>query len=112
MTIALKAARIFDGKSDRIETDGVVLIEGEEIAASGPDLRIPPGADRIDLGDVTLCPGFIDAHTHLTVGVKSYSEFFIDRFRSHVAEKAYQAAVHARVTLEGGFTTVRDVGCL
>jgi imidazolonepropionase-like amidohydrolase len=61
---------------------------------------------------VTLCPGFIDAHTHLTVGVKSYYEFFIDRFRRHVAEKAYQAAVHARVTLEGGFTTVRDVGCL
>jgi len=49
----------------------------------------------------TLCPGFIDAHTHLTVGVKSYNEFFIDRFRQHVAEKAYQAAVHARVTLEG-----------
>jgi imidazolonepropionase-like amidohydrolase len=112
MTIALKAARIFDGKSDRIEKGGVVLIEGEEIAAYGPDLRIPAGADRIDLGEVTLCPGFIDAHTHLTVGVKSYNEFFIDRFRHHVAEKAYQAAVHARVTLEGGFTTVRDVGCL
>ena len=90
----------------------MVLIEGEEIAASGPDLRIPAGAERIDLGDATLCPGFIDAHTHLTVGVKSYNEFFIDRFRHHVAEKAYQAAVHARVTLEGGFTTVRDVGCL
>lgn len=112
MTIALNAARIFDGKSDRIETGGVVLIEGEEIAASGPDLRIPAGAERIDLGDASLCPGFIDAHTHLTVEAKSYNEFFIDRFRHHVAEKAYQAAVHARVTLEGGFTTVRDVGCL
>jgi len=112
MTIALKAARIFDGKSDRIEAGGIVLIEGEEIAASGPDLRIPAGAERIDLGDATLCPGFIDAHTHLTVGAKSYNEFFIDRFRQHVAEKAYQAAVNARVTLEGGFTTVRDVGCM
>jgi imidazolonepropionase-like amidohydrolase len=112
MTLALKAARIFDGKSDRIDASGVVLIEGEEIVASGPDLRIPAGAERIDLGDVTLCPGFIDAHTHLTVGAKSFNEFFIDRFRQHVAEKAYQAAVNARVTLEGGFTTVRDVGCL
>ena len=112
MTIALKAARIFDGKSDRIETGGVVLVEDEEIAACGPDLRIPAGVERIELGDVTLCPGFIDAHTHLTVGAKSYNEFFIDRFRQHVAEKAYQAAVNARVTLEGGFTTVRDVGCL
>src|ERR1700721_2836724 len=101
MTIALKAARIFDGKSDRIETGGVILIEGEVIAAFGPDLQIPAGAERIDLGDATLCPGFIDAHTHLTVGVKSYNEFFIDRFRHHVAEKAFQAAVHARVTLEG-----------
>jgi imidazolonepropionase-like amidohydrolase len=112
MTLALKAARIFDGKSDGIDAGGVVLIEGEEIVAAGPDLRIPAGAERIDLGDVTLCPGFIDAHTHLTVGAKSYNEFFIDRFRQHVAEKAYQAAVNARVTLEGGFTTVRDVGCL
>jgi len=112
MTIALKASRIFDGKSDRVEASGVVLVEGEAIAACGPDLRIPAGAQRIDLGDVTLCPGFIDAHTHLTVGVKSYNEYFIDRFRQHVAEKAYQAAVNARVTLEGGFTTVRDVGCL
>jgi imidazolonepropionase-like amidohydrolase len=112
MTIALKASRIFDGKSDRVEASGVVLVEGEAIAACGPDLRIPAGAQRIDLGDVTLCPGFIDAHTHLTVGVKSYNEYFIDRFRQHVAEKAYQAAVNARVTLESGFTTVRDVGCL
>ena len=112
MTIALKAARIFDGTSDRIETAGVVLVEGESIAACGSNLRVPAGAELIDLGDVTLCPGFIDAHTHLTVGAKSYNEFFIDRFRLHVAEKAYQAAVNAHVTLEGGFTTVRDVGCL
>jgi imidazolonepropionase-like amidohydrolase len=112
MTIALKAARIFDAKSDRIETGGVVLIEGAEIAACGADLRIPAGAERIDLGDATLCPGFIDAHTHLTVAAKTYNEFFIDRFRQHVAERAYQAAVNARVTLEGGFTTVRDVGCM
>src|ERR1700692_678429 len=112
MTIALKAARIFDGKSDRIETGGVILIEGEEIAACGPDLRVPAGAERIDLGDATLCPGFIDAPTHLSVGGNSYNEFFIDRFRHHVAEKAYAAAVHARLTLAGGFTTVRDVGCL
>ncbi len=112
MTIALKAARIFDGKSDRIETGGTVLVEGESIAACGPNLRVPAGAELIDFGDATLCPGFIDAHTHLTVGVKSYNEFFIDRFRHHVAEKAYAAAVYARVTLDGGFTTVRDVGCL
>jgi imidazolonepropionase-like amidohydrolase len=112
MTIALKAARIFDGKSDRIERSGTVLIEGESIAACGPDLRVPAGAELIDLGDATLSPGFIDAHTHLTVGVKSYNEFFIDRFRHHVAEKAYAAAVSARITLDGGFTTVRDVGCL
>jgi len=112
MTIALKAARLFDGKSERLAAAGVVLIEGEEIAACGPGLRIPAGADLIDLGGATLCPGFIDAHTHLTVGVKSYNDYFIDRFRQHVAEKAYQAAVNARVTLAAGFTTVRDVGCL
>ena len=56
MTIALKATRIFDGRSDRIEDCGVVLIEGEYIAASGSGLRVPAGAELIDLGDVTLAP--------------------------------------------------------
>ena len=111
--IALKAARIFDGISSRVEDSGVVVIEGERIAAAGSGLRVPSDAKIIDLGDCTLCPGFIDAHTHLTAkDIRSYDEGLLDRFRLHTAEKAYYAARNARVTLESGFTAVRDVGCM
>ena len=64
--IAVKAARLFDGKSDALQTNGVVLVQGPKILAAGTDLSIPAGAEVIDLGDATLSPGFIDAHTHLT----------------------------------------------
>ena len=48
----------------------------------------------------------------MTVAAEPYDQFFINQFRQHVAERAYLAALNARVTLEAGFTTVRDVGCI
>lgn len=112
MTIVIKAARIFDGKSESLLRNSSVLVEGDRIAGLIATARLPSGADLIDLGDVTLSPGFIDAHTHLTAPAESYNQFFINQFRQHVAERAYVAALNARVTLEAGFTTVRDVGCI
>ncbi len=65
--IALKAERLFDGKSKAFLHNGVVLIQGDKIADVGSNLAIPSGAQVIDLGDATLAPGFMDAHTHLTL---------------------------------------------
>jgi hypothetical protein len=64
--IALKAARLFDGKSKTLVPNGVIVIEGNTITAAGSNVTIPDNAEIIDLGDATLSPGFIDAHTHLT----------------------------------------------
>jgi imidazolonepropionase-like amidohydrolase len=109
--IALKAARLFDGKSDELLKDGVVLVEGKAIVAVGRDLSIPSGATVIDLGDATLSPGFIDAHTHLTGQMSDdWNRDFVDRFRRQIPEQAYYAASYAKKVLEAGFTTVRDVG--
>jgi imidazolonepropionase-like amidohydrolase len=109
--IALKAARLFDGKSDELVHPGVVLIEGSRIVAAGAAIPIPEGARVIDLGDATLAPGFIDAHTHLTGEYNDdWNRAFVNGFRREVAERAIQAAVNARAVVEAGFTTVRDVG--
>src|SRR5208337_3828154 len=110
-TYVLKAARLFDGKSNSLVTPGLVVVTGGKIAGVGSAASIPAGAEVIDLGDATLLPGFIDAHTHLTM---SYSDDFrkeeLDRLQKTVAEQALDASVNARVTFMAGFTTVRDVG--
>ena len=107
---AIKAARLFDGKSDQLLREGVVLVEGRKIVAAGARLSIPEGARVIDLGDATLSPGFIDAHTHLTVEYNDdWNQAFVNGFRREVAEQAIIATVNARAVVEAGFTTVRDV---
>ena len=64
--VVLKAARMFDGKSDQLSSPGVVVVARGKIVSAGPRSQIPPGAQLIDLGDATLLPGFFDAHTHLS----------------------------------------------
>ena len=109
--VVLKAARLFDGSSDQLVPNGMVLIEGKIIKAVGPGLSVPEGSSIIDLGDVTLCPGFIDAHTHLTHERSAdFNQGFVDSMRREVAEQAILSTVYARRTVEAGFTTVRDVG--
>ncbi len=109
--VVLKAARLFDGKSDALSKDGMVIVEGKTIKAVGEGLAVPEGATVIDLGDATLCPGFIDAHTHLThERAMDYNQGFVDGMRRELTEQAILSTVFARRTVEAGFTTVRDVG--
>jgi len=62
--IVLKAARIFDSRTGKVSSPGVVIVEGGKIASLGGP--VPAGAEVVELGDATLLPGFIDAHVHLT----------------------------------------------
>ncbi len=110
--VVLRAARLFDGTSDTVTSGGVaVLIEGGKIRAVGKNVAVPAGAEVIELGDVTLLPGLIDAHTHLSMqNSDNWAQDQVDRLRRHPAEQAYYAAGYARRTVEAGFTTVRDLG--
>ena len=110
-TVALKAARLFDGKSNALVAPGVVVVKDGKILAAGTSAAIPAGAEVIDLGDATLLPGFIDAHTHLTfMYSEDYKQKRLDDLQKTIAERALDASVNARVTLMAGITTVRDVG--
>jgi imidazolonepropionase-like amidohydrolase len=107
----LKAARMFDGKSNALVTPGLMVVTDGKIAAVGTGATIPRDAQVIDLGDATLLPGFIDAHTHLTMTYsEDYAKAALDGLRKPIPEMALDASVNARVTLMAGFTTVRDVG--
>jgi imidazolonepropionase-like amidohydrolase len=105
----LKAARLFDAKSDTLVQPGLVVVSSGKIQSVGG--QAPAGATVIDLGDATLLPGFIDAHTHLTMEFNpDYADARAEALRRTDAEQALIASVNARKTLMAGFTTVRDVG--
>lgn len=107
----LKAARLFDGKSSALVTPGVVVVTDGKITAVGANAAVPAGAEVIDLGDATLLPGFIDAHTHETsMNSDDWKQRELDQLQKPIAEQALDATSNVRVTLMAGFTTVRDVG--
>ena len=109
--IVLKAARFFDGKSDALVQNAVVIVQGDKIIDAGSNLPVPSDAQVIDLGDATLSPGFMDAHTHLTADFSgNYNERRLQELDLNVSEQAIRATAFARATVEAGFTTVRDLG--
>ncbi|WP_394834593.1 amidohydrolase family protein [Pendulispora rubella] len=113
--VVLRAARLFDGKgNDVLDAQGgrvSVLVENGLIAQVGKSITAPADAEVIDLGDSTLLPGFIDAHTHLAVELgDDYYRFQQERLLRSSAENALLAVPFAKKTLDAGFTTVRDVG--
>src|SRR2546430_12533769 len=108
--IVLKAARLFDGKSKALVQNGVVIVQGNKIVDAGSNLPPPADAQVIDLGAATLSPGLMDGHTHLSHDFTDYKKERMDQIDLTVSEHALRASVHARNTLEAGFTTVRDLG--
>jgi len=108
-TYALRAARIFDSTTGKISAPGLVVVANGKIESVGG--AVPAGAESIDLGDATLMPGFIDAHTHLTMDFNpDYNGAMLKGLQMTIAERSIRATVNARKTLMAGFTTVRDVG--
>jgi imidazolonepropionase-like amidohydrolase len=106
-TIVIRAARMVDVAKGTLVAPAVVVVDSGRIRSVG-DGDVPAGAETIDLGDVTLLPGLIDAHTHLTMDI---DEGWDLRSAQEVpADWALRGAGNARLTLDAGFTTVRDLG--
>jgi imidazolonepropionase-like amidohydrolase len=109
-TYVLRAARLFDGVSDAPVEPGVIVVSNGTIQSVG-SRAVPAGATVVDLGDATLLPGFIDAHTHITSDFDpDYNGAALRALQRPVSERAIRATVNARKTLLAGFTTVRDLG--
>jgi imidazolonepropionase-like amidohydrolase len=100
--IAIRAGRVFDSKTGRMLTKQVVILSGERITEVGPESRvkIPAGAQVIDLSHATLLPGLIDAHTHM----------FDARGPNGTTESSMLIAVaNVQADLRAGFTAARDM---
>ena len=111
----IKAARLLDVQSGTYVTPAMILIEGERIKEVGSSLQVPKDAEITDLGDITLLPGLIDAHTHLLLHTEAFAgngNDFLATTLSTITtpQRALRGAGFARDMLLEGFTTIRDLG--
>ncbi|AFL89640.1 amidohydrolase, imidazolonepropionase [Terriglobus roseus DSM 18391] len=103
----LHAARMLDAAAGKTISPGEVLVEGNRIREAGAHVARPAGAEVIDLGDATLMPGLIDAHTHLFLHVGNEAGQTVDE---SVPQRTLIAADAAKADLMAGFTAERDMG--
>ena len=108
----IKPAHVFDGESAQVRDNWVVLVRGEKIEAVGPasSVSVPAGAKVIDLGDLTLMPGLIEAHSHVLLHPYSETSWNDQVARESLSLRVARATNHLRNTLQAGFTTIRDLG--
>ncbi|HZQ68072.1 MAG TPA: amidohydrolase family protein [Terriglobales bacterium] len=102
----IRAGHVLDVRSGKLLENQVIVIEGDRIVSVGPASSAPAGATTIDLPSATVLPGLIDAHTHLTFN----PQFGYETLGISVPREALIGAHNARLTLEAGITTVRNVG--
>jgi imidazolonepropionase-like amidohydrolase len=109
-TIALKASRMIDPRRDAPIDNAVVVIRGDRIEAAGTAsaVTVPAGARVLDLSGYTILPGLMDCHVHITMTPGDGGD--TQKLKETVAHDAIYGVAHAKVTLEAGFTTIRNVG--
>ena len=108
--IAIRAGRLIDAKSSQPVTNALIVIEGNRIVSVTPGGAPPAGAEVIDLSRATVLPGMIDAHTHILLnGDVTAADYDEQLLKQSIPYRAVLAARNARVALDHGFTTLRDL---
>jgi imidazolonepropionase-like amidohydrolase len=105
--IILRAAHLLNVADGKLVSPGEVLVEGNRIREAGEHVTHPAGATVLDLGDTTLMPGLIDAHTHLFLHPGNEG---LQTVEESVPQRTLQAAAAAKADLMAGFTAERDMG--
>lgn len=110
-TIALTADRFFDAQAGVFHKDRVIIVSSNKILSiQNKNDKLPAGTELIDLGDATLLPGLIDAHSHLFLHPYNETSWNDQVLKESLALRTARAVVHAEKTLLAGFTTLRDLG--
>jgi imidazolonepropionase-like amidohydrolase len=108
--IAIRAGRLIDGKNDAAIANAMILIEGDTIVSVTAGGSAPVGVELIDLSKSTVLPGFIDAHTHVLLnGDITAEDYDAQLLKESIPYRAILAARNARIALDHGFTTMRDL---
>ncbi|MGH7492815.1 MAG: amidohydrolase family protein [bacterium] len=105
--VGILCGQLIDGKNDTPLKNAAILIEGEKIIAIGTSKIVPPEAQRIDLGNATVLPGFIDAHSHPLISTDTYQT---DHLKWSSAYKALRGLKAVQENLMAGWTTLRIAG--
>jgi imidazolonepropionase-like amidohydrolase len=109
-TYFIKAGKLIDVRAGRVLANQNILVQGDRIAQVGPDVAAPAGAKVIDLSRSTVLPGLIDNHTHVLLQAHptpaDYDEQLI---KESIAYRAIRATVSAKISLDNGFTAIRDL---
>ena len=103
----IHAGHVLDVRTGNEAANQSIVVSGDKIVSVGPDQKAQPGDKEIDLRGMTVMPGMIDVHTHLTVDTNfdPYHELTTTPIK-----EALMGVVNAKVTLLAGFTSVRNVG--
>ena len=108
--IAIRAGHLIDGKSDKVTDNVVILIEGDKIVSVSSGGSVPAGVEVIDLSQYTVFPGLMDTHTHVLLnGDITAEDYDVQLLKQSIPYRAILGARNARIALEHGFTTMRDL---
>lgn len=108
--VAIRAGRLIDGKGDTPVANALILIEGDKIVSVTSGGAPPAGVEVIDLSQSTVLPGFMDTHTHILLnGDITAEDYDAQLLKESIPYRAILGARNARIALEHGFTTLRDL---
>jgi len=108
--IVVRAGHLIDGRTDKVIDNAVILIEGDTIVSVSSGGTAPQGAEVVDLSQYTVLPGLMDAHTHVVLnGDITTEDYDVQLLKQSIPYRAILGARNARIALEHGFTTIRDL---